>query len=548
MGRNKPFTRIGPARIQRSAINLSHTKIFPCDAGMLIPVLCEDVTAGDLFRMWAKFLLRANPLVHPTMHEFNVYYHCFFVAYRLLDDRFEDFLTKGVTGDYEGTLQDYGEKRAPNETTNSHVFGKGTIWDYLGQQTVDNNNTDWLTKANRGFAINAFMKQAINFIYNEYFRDQNFIEPVNLNQSQILKCSWEKDYYTSALPEQQRGTSPAFPLGNQFMNVIATNRNSPPFGTEDLTGIFIHRNIALGETSQMIPNSERGNYLGFYRNGGPVPSPGPEVENQYLKVNTQNINSGFNINDLREAVQLQMWMERNQRAGVRFTEFLRAHFNVSPRDDRLDRPEYIGGSKTPIIFSEVLQTSSTTGQPSPQGTLAGHGISADSQKIGSYLVKEPGLIIGLMSVRPRTVYYQGVDKQYCKETPFDFIFPEFTHLSEQAIKKHEVYAAAFNDSSRNFAHNTKKWGFIPIYDHYRYRKNMICGAMRDTLNTWHLARMLSDQVELNNDFITMNGQETSMKRIFSVTSEPGFVIQWLNDIIAIRPIPAMGEPGLLDHS
>ena len=147
----------------------------------------------------------------------------------------------------------------------------------------------------------------------------------------------------------------------------------------------------------------------------------------------------FDIADLRLAFQIQKWMERNARAGVRYTEFLKAHFGVSPRDDRLQRPEYIGGSKAPVIISEVLQTSSTDGT-SPQGNLAGHGITVAQNYCGSYHATEFGLIIGLMSVMPRSAYSQGINRQWLRRTKFDFPFPEFVNMSEQAIERAELYA------------------------------------------------------------------------------------------------------------
>ena len=168
-----------------------------------------------------------------------------------------------------------------------------------------------------------------------------------------------------------------------------------------------------------------------------------------LGKNTVDLSSAtpFSIADFRLAFQIQRWLERNNRAGARYTEFLKAHFGVSPRDDRLHRPEYIGGTKAPIIVSEVLQTSSTDGT-SPQGHLAGHGMSVNADFCGKYHATEYGLIMGIMSVMPRTMYQQGINRQWLRRTKYDFYFREFANLSEQAVERAEIYASAVNTENR----------------------------------------------------------------------------------------------------
>ena len=211
---------------------------------------------------------------------------------------------------------------------------------------------------------------------------------------------------------------------------------------------------------------------------------------------------------------------------------------MSPRDDRLQRPEYIGGSKSPIIFSEVLQTSSTDGT-SPQGNLAGHGLTVSQSYCGKYHATEYGLVIGLMSVMPRTVYSQGINRQWLRRTKYDFYFPEFANLSEQAIENAEICATASS------AHNTGIFGYQGRYDEMRTKDNMVCSQMRDTFDYWHLARQFDTGTPptLNEDFVEC----IPRKDIFAVPSEPGLIVNFGNIIKAIRPLPIMGEPGLIDH-
>ena len=232
-------------------------------------------------------------------------------------------------------------------------------------------------------------------------------------------------------------------------------------------------------------------------------------------------------------------MERNARAGVRYTEFLRAHFGVSPRDERLQRPEYIGGSKAPCIISEVLQTSSTDAT-TPQGNLAGHGITVSDAYCGKYHAQEFGLIIGIMSIMPRSAYSQGIDKQWLRKTKYDFYFPEFANLSEQAILNAEICATG------TLSHNQDIFGYQGRYDEMRTKNSQIVSGMRTTFDYWHLGRQFNtgSPPVLNEAFIKC----VPRKDIFAVPSEPGLIVNFANIIKAFRPLPYMAVPGLIDHN
>lgn len=260
-----------------------------------------------------------------------------------------------------------------------------------------------------------------------------------------------------------------------------------------------------------------------------------------LNSNTVDLSSAstFDIADLRLAFQIQKWMERNARAGARYTEFLQVHFGQSPRDDRLQRPEYIGGTKAPVIISEVLQTSSSDAT-SAQGNLAGHGIAISDQHAGKYHVQEFGLILGIMSVMPRTAYQQGINRQWLRRTKFDFFFPEFSNLSEQAIENAEICATSVS------AHNTGIFGYQGRYDEMRVKSSMVCGQMRDTFDYWHLGRQfdIASPPTLNADFVKC----VPDKRIYAVESEPGLIVSFGNVVRAYRPLPLIAEPGLIDHN
>ena len=326
-------------------------------------------------------------MIAPILHEVNVYVHYFFVPYRILWDGWEDFITGGITGDEVLTLPliqaGYGDRNTYS------------LWDYFGLPLNNDVAGCWPV---------FFPFLAYNRVYNEYYRDETLQTEIPQTNYSILKRNWEKDYFTSSLPWQQRGTGPALPIAGTAHAEWPLSRFST--GLHDAT-------LGLRESG-----------ADAYFN---MPDETIITRDQYkalMDANTVDLStaSTFDIADLRLAFQIQKWMERNARCGARYTEFLQAHFSVSPRDDRLQRPEYIGGTKAPVIVSEVLQTSSTDTE-SPQGNMAGHAISVNEGYAGKYHVKEYGLIMGIMSVMPRSVYAsQGVQRQWLKRTKFDFFF------------------------------------------------------------------------------------------------------------------------------
>lgn len=492
MSKRNIFETVSSVQPGRSVFDLSYDKKLTCDMGELIPVMCDEMVPGDKFDIGNQIVVRFQPLVAPILHEINAFVHYFFVPYRILWQLWEDFITGGETGADASVLPRWNP-------TNTAV---GSLWDYLGFPTgiVP---TDALPLD--------FVRSAYNKVYNEFYRDENLLAEVALTNEAILKRAWEKDYFTSSLPWQQKGTAPALPI-----------TGSVPIYTLATSATMGARQVG---TSSSNP-SAGGVYVETY----------PVGETQYPAMVDLSTASTFNVSDLRLAFQIQKWMERNARAGSRYTEFLKAHFGVAPRDERLQRPEYVGGSKSAVIVSEVLQTSKTE-SGAPQGNLAGHGLVADGTYVGSYHAKEYGLMMGIMSIMPRSAYSQGIDRQWLRRTKYDFYSPEFANLSEQAIERAEIYASAVGAENRTI------FGYQGRYDEMRVKRNMVVGKMRSTFNYWHLGREFGSAPLLNQSFIEC----VPSKRIFAVQTEPGLIVDVENRIKAIRPLPYASEPGLIDH-
>jgi len=522
------FNNVSKLRPGRSVFDLSYEKKFNCDMGQLIPVMCDEVVPGDKFKISNEVVIRWQPLIKPILHEVNVFTHYFFVPYRILWSEWENFITGGADGTLEPVL--------PTWIPEIEETAEGTLWDYLGFP---------INVIPAGAYPMRFTEWAYREIYNEYYRDQTLQEEIS-EAKEIQFRAWTKDYFTSALPWQQRNPiAPSLPIVGETSAVWA----------ESVFG------ITSGEFATPAPGTR--DETGFPHFGYLVTQGQAGVNlNAAINNNTVDLSaaSSFDIADLREVVQIQKFLERNARVGARYTEFLGAHFGVSPKDARLDRPEYIGGTKSPVIISEVLQTSTTGYESSPisltpQGNLAGHGITADRNMVGSYRAEEFGLIMGIMSVMPKPAYQQGIPRQWLRETKYDFYFPEFAHLSEQPISQAEIYA---NDVEID---NTKLFGYQGKYDEMRVKQNIIAGTLRSeaavSLDYWHLARNFDSAPILDETFITtgdpskLTGNAPSgtfiRKDIFAVQDEYGLIVNYANKIKAIRPLPAASNPGLMDH-
>lgn len=511
----KTYSETRSIQFPRATFDLSHSHQGSYDLGYLYPIMAEECVPGDTWRIGTQVVARCMPLVAPIMHEINVFIHYWFVPNRIMwpkpvfDEEepdtgtWEGFITGGPDGDNTDTIPLW----IPSGTDTT----VGSLWDNFGHPLTSCANVQ----------PTAFHKRAYNWVYNEFYRDENLIEPWSTDDNSIKIRAWEKDYFTASLPFQQRGIAPALPITGTTSAVwdVTQFENDLP-------------DTAIGVNTGVVDNL-------FWVNN----STGVTNARGALNANTIDMNSvsSFDIADLRVAIQIQRWMERNARAGVRYTEFLGAHYRASPRDDRMQRPEYIGGTKQPVIISEVLQTSETN--ETPQGEMAGHGISVAGDYAGTYRVQEHGWIIGILSVMPRTMYTQGVNRQFLRRTRYDYYFPEFANLSEQAVLKGELFA------SGNALDNETIFGYQGRYDELRQRNSRAVGLMRVTtggLAHWNLARQFATVPSLNQAFIEVESA-TLKARAWAVPSQPAFVITVGNNLQVNRPLPEIAEPGLIDH-
>lgn len=403
------FSSVRGNNVGRSVFNLSHNKRFTCDMGELIPVSLIECVPGDTMKIGCEAVTRFQPMVAPILDSVDLTVHYFFVPFRLLfdgDKDWETFVTGGKDGKdtsislpkFKFCYADGSTKDPKNPFSKGIISGKYSLWDYFGLPIPSANQSDLQNIIDNDGVI-GLPQRSYNLIFNEYYRDTNLVDEVSLDNSTVLYRAWKKDYFTSSLPWQQRGVSPALPISGVIPVSLGGNLSiaNPTFTAESLSASRVY---AL--------NSGGSLFLGFNQNsGGGNKGAVTAISGSHNLTGTVNLSeaSTFDVAVLREAFQIQRWMELNARAGVRYTEFLKAHFGIAPRDEVLQRPEYIGGTKSSVVVSEVLQTSATN-DSSPQGNLAGHGLGAMSDYVCTYTAKEFGYIVGIASWMPKPSYQQ----------------------------------------------------------------------------------------------------------------------------------------------
>lgn len=491
----KIFEQLGIKRPKKSAFDLSREQKLSFDMGNLIPTFLEEVIPGDDYKVKTETMLRFAPMLAPVMHRVDVYLHYFFVPNRILWNSWEDFITGGQDGNQSPTFPTY---------TISDTVRNSKLSDYLG---IPQTNT-----ANNNFTISQLPYRAYQLIWNEYYRDENLDTPIDIHtgtetqMTTLRKRAWEKDYFTSALPWTQRGTEVGIPIDIEYKTVssLLKGDGGNPSANQTLqTG-------GTGLTNQLVINGV-----------------GSRVENLV------NTNLDYSINELRTSSAIQRFMERQAKAGYRYIETLLSQFGVHSDDARLQRPEYLGGGKQPVVISEVLNTTGTT--EAPQGDMAGHGISVGTTNSFTKSFKEHGYIIGIMSVLPKTGYQQGIHKHWRRFDKFDYAWPELANLGEQAILNHEIY---FQDTFDSI--NYQEFGYQQRYAEYKYGQSTVHGDFRSTLDFWHLGRIFGSTPYLNANFMASDPSN----RIFAVTTEDTIWCQLYHDVKARRVLPYFSNPSL----
>ena len=553
--------------MKRTKFDRSHVYKTTFDSGKLIPVFVDEVLPGDTTRISVNYFARLATPIKPIMDNIYLDWFFFFVPNRLVWEHWQNFCFEQEDPD-DSTDYVIPTVTACENSENAYI---GSLWDYFGLPV---NTSGCLS------GISTLPFRGVYLIYNEWFRDENLQKSVKIQKgdtNEVLDSarlaeqpSWvfesgtkyvrgfacpprgkRHDYFTSALPWTQKGPGVSIGLAG-----TATLVDPSP-----VSGYFVQQsNNSLGAAQFSKDGGVHDVYTGTgtlnYQGGYSVSIAGHSVnsagtatvtaqpgsswlsKSAYADLDSSSI---FTINSLRTAFQMQKFYERLARGGSRYTEVLRSFFGVVSPDARLQRPEFLGSFTKMVNVNPIAQTSATD-DTSPQGNLSAYGVTAAKFHGFTKSFVEHGYIFGFVCARADLTYQQGINKMWLRSTVYDFYWPTFAHLGEQAIELREIYAQGSES-------DTTVFGYQERYAEYRYKPSQITGKFRSSvtggnLDVWHLSQFFKNAPTLNEEFIVEN---PPIERIIAVPSEPEFLLDVGFRYTTVRPMPMFGTPGLVDH-
>lgn len=563
---NGRFSEVPTASISRSKFDRSCSIKTTFNAGELIPFFVDEVLPGDTFSVDTAKVVRLQTPLTPFMDNIFLDTYYFFVPARLCWEHWRNLMGENT----ESAWISESVYTVPQVTAPAGGWSAGTIADYMGIPT-----------SVAGLSVNAMPFRAYSLIVNEWFRDENLQDPLNIplgdatqagsnGNNYITDCALGgkpfiagklHDYFTSALPAPQKGPDVEIPLlaeaaldlpvyagtqsipasgryGNavRFSRTISGSSWLPVVSGGYPYGVALDSVVASGGN---VLRRETDNISGRQVTG----NPGLMPSNLWADASSLSSGAAATINSLRLAFQTQKYFEKLARGGSRYIEAIKVNFNVTNPDYRLQRPEYLGGNRIPITVNQVIQNSQSTSD-SPQGTVTGQSLTTDNHSDFTKSFTEHGYIVGLCVARYHHTYQQGLNKMWTRKQVLDFYFPVFANLGEMPIYNREIYA-------QGNASDGEVFGYQEAWAEYRYRPSYVTGEMRSnyaqSLDVWHLADEYTALPHLSAGWI--HEDKSNIDRVLAVSSQ--LSNQFFADIFvscrATRPMPVFSVPGLIDH-
>lgn len=550
------FEMLPHNNFERSKFSISQTHKTTFNAGKLIPFFVEqDVLPGDTFKIDTSLIIRMTTPMFPVMDNCYLDLYYFFIPNRLLWKHWKDFNGENRNGAWKNTT----EYEVPHFKVEQKPISKGTIADYMG---VPINKTN--------FTFSQLPIRAYVLTWNEWFRDQNVTAPIEENtEDNDITINNDKpeqggipldvykyhDYFTSALPEPQKGEAIRMPIGKDA--IVKTKSEDAKINDihlwtfKDTTteNPAVRPSVAYNPRAWFYNNTSMLTYDDKQkRNNSGEKAPHKDIpkdaEIPYELIADLTQATAATINALRLATQTQRIFEKDARGGTRYTEIIRNHFGVTSPDGRQQRPEYLGGKRIPITINQVLQTSSTD-STSPQGNTGAFSLTGDSDESFTKSFTEHGIILGLACVRQDHTYQQGLERGWSRRRRFDYYLPTLAHLGEQPIYMKELYLSG--DSVKDM----EVFGYQERWAEYRYKPNRISGELRSTYNkpldAWHYGDKYEDRPILSTEFLIETPKYIDRSLSVQSNLQDQFIADFYIDITAVRPMPIYSVPGMLDH-
>lgn len=521
--------------IPRSKFNIPFDHKTTLNTGALTPIGLWETLPGDTCKIDLASLIRMTTPIYPVMDNAFMDIYFFSVPNRLVWEHWKEFMGENTTSYWTQEI----EYTMPQITAPEGGWTKGTIADYFGIPIGVEN-----------ISVSALPFRGLALIYNEWFRDENLVEPLDINKGDATttgsngtdatndvqcggmppKVAKYADYFTTALPSPQKGPDVYIPLG-KTAPVIATNEGGLPTGYT-MPEIFANKQVTTSRTAgaewTLTKNSD--NTLNDIANG--------QAFNLGVDLSTAN---GATINQLRQAFAIQRMYEKDARGGTRYTELIRSHFSVISPDARQQRPEYLGGKRIPINITQVLQTSSTD-TTSPQGNVAAMSLTIDNEGMFTKSFTEHGYVFALACIRTEHTYQQGIERMWNRKNREDFYFPTLANIGEQYIKNKEIYAQGTDEDEEAF-------GYQEAWAEYRYKPNRISGELRSTYSTpldaWHYGDKYNQLPTLSAEWVAET--KVNVERTLAVQNQDQFIGDFYFNTTWTRPMPIYSIPGLIDH-